>query len=167
MTWLRQAILREAVEQCERLWMPTLHPLQDLDSWMVACPSVAVGVARAPGLPSLSECNKRTPGCGWWSDRKGVGRTVNSTVSRTTRGRPCTWAIRSCAVPGNVTAVELVQCGKVILWMAEVRSLARSPTPQAARGPPRRGYRCRCLLRHGVPGHGPQIIRDQSRCHQQ
>ena len=50
-----QTILREAVEQCERLWMPTLHPLQDLDSWMVACPSVAVGVTRAPGLPSLSE----------------------------------------------------------------------------------------------------------------
>ena len=32
-----------------------VHPLQDLDSWMVACPSVAVGATRAPGLPSLSE----------------------------------------------------------------------------------------------------------------
>ena len=49
-----QTILREAVEQCERLWMPTLHDLQPIDSWSSPSLSVAVGVTRSEGLPSLS-----------------------------------------------------------------------------------------------------------------
>ena len=32
-----------------------MHPLEALESWVVPCPSVAVGVTRALGLPSLAE----------------------------------------------------------------------------------------------------------------
>ena len=50
-----QSILREAVEQCERLWLPTLHPLQPLESWSLSAGAVAVGVTRTAQLPSLSD----------------------------------------------------------------------------------------------------------------
>ena len=50
-----QTILKESVEQCERLWMPTLHPLQSVDQWALPSGQKAVGVTRSEGLPSLSE----------------------------------------------------------------------------------------------------------------
>ena len=50
-----QTILKESVEQCERLWMPTLHPLQSIDQWTLPSVPRAVGVTRSDGLPSLSE----------------------------------------------------------------------------------------------------------------
>ena len=50
-----QSILKEAVEQCERLWMPTLHPLQSIEQWPLPSVPRAVGVTRSKGLPSLSE----------------------------------------------------------------------------------------------------------------
>ena len=156
-----QTILREAVEQCERLWMPTLHPLQDLDSWMVACPSVAVGVTRAPGLPSLSEWLPQQENTWVWMVVGPEGGWENSELD-------C-FADRSwqavhlgdsiCAVPQRPSEPRWNWCngGEVSLWMAEVRSLGKvsdatgSPGTTAAEG----GYRCRCLPRHGVPGHDP------------
>ena len=50
-----QKILKQAVEQCERLWMPTLHPLQTINQWSLPTVQRAVGVTRSEGLPSLSE----------------------------------------------------------------------------------------------------------------
>ncbi|MAV12710.1 MAG: 16S rRNA (uracil(1498)-N(3))-methyltransferase [Cyanobium sp. MED843] len=41
-----RTILQEAVEQCERLWMPTLHPLRSLQEWAVEGSRVALGVTR-------------------------------------------------------------------------------------------------------------------------
>ena len=52
--WL--SILREAVEQCERLWMPELLPLADVKDWTPtgAC-DVAIAVARETGVPDLEQ----------------------------------------------------------------------------------------------------------------
>ena len=50
-----ETILKEAVEQCERLWKPVLHPLQPIETWSLPSIPKAVGVTRSAGLPSLSE----------------------------------------------------------------------------------------------------------------
>ena len=53
-------ILREAVEQCERLWSPELADLKSLDDW---CPDpearVAFAVTREPSAPHAEEWLKR------------------------------------------------------------------------------------------------------------
>ena len=49
------SILREAAEQCERLWQPTLHPLCSLEEWCPSPPSqLAVAVTRCDQVPELS-----------------------------------------------------------------------------------------------------------------
>tara|TARA_B100002051_G_scaffold237116_1_gene238762 strand:- start:1750 stop:2508 length:759 start_codon:yes stop_codon:yes gene_type:complete len=51
-----QSILREAVEQCERLWMPDLSPLADVKDWIPTGPcDVAIAVARETGIPDLEQ----------------------------------------------------------------------------------------------------------------
>jgi 16S rRNA (uracil1498-N3)-methyltransferase len=72
-------ILQEAVEQCERLWAPALHPVCSLDQWSAGKHPVAVGVTRRSDTPALSDWLKETPGSdgmvwllvgpeGGWSD---------------------------------------------------------------------------------------------------
>jgi 16S rRNA (uracil1498-N3)-methyltransferase len=49
------SILREAAEQCERLWQPTLHPMRSLQEWSPASPSqLAVAVTRCDQVQELS-----------------------------------------------------------------------------------------------------------------
>ncbi len=47
-------ILQEAVEQCERLWLPTLKPPCKLAQWPNSSFPVAVGVTRRADTPALS-----------------------------------------------------------------------------------------------------------------
>lgn len=50
-----QAVLREACEQCERLWLPSLEPLQEALLWL-GSPAPALrllATTRRPGLPLL------------------------------------------------------------------------------------------------------------------
>lgn len=46
-------ILREAVEQCERLWLPRLYPVCSIDNWSPSAAVVGVGITRADAPPSL------------------------------------------------------------------------------------------------------------------
>ena len=51
------SIIREAVEQCERLWMPQLHEVNDLSQWIRAEEGLRlVGVTRERAVPSLEQC---------------------------------------------------------------------------------------------------------------
>ena len=50
-----RTILQEAVEQCERLWMPTLNPLRSLEQWMPEGSRVAMGVTRDRSTPSFAD----------------------------------------------------------------------------------------------------------------
>ena len=51
------AIIREAVEQCERLWMPQLHDVNDLSPWIGEGEGQRlVGVTRETAPPALHEC---------------------------------------------------------------------------------------------------------------
>ena len=50
-----RTILQEAVEQCERLWMPTLNPLRSLEDWTVDGSRVAMGVTRDASTPSFGD----------------------------------------------------------------------------------------------------------------
>lgn len=56
----QQAIVREAVEQCERLWLPSLSPEQPVQPWL-ARPAAAgpelrlLATTRRPGLQPLAE----------------------------------------------------------------------------------------------------------------
>ena len=50
-----RTILQEAVEQCERLWMPTLHPLRSLEEWTAEGSRVAMGVTRDASTPSFGD----------------------------------------------------------------------------------------------------------------
>ena len=54
-------ILHEAVEQCERLWLPTLHKACSLDQWPGSEGPVAVAVTRRSDTPALSAWLKSTP----------------------------------------------------------------------------------------------------------
>ena len=54
-------ILQEAVEQCERLWLPTLHPACSLDQWPGSGGPVAVGVTRRSDIPALRDWLLGTP----------------------------------------------------------------------------------------------------------
>jgi 16S rRNA (uracil1498-N3)-methyltransferase len=69
----QQAIVREAVEQCERLWLPSLSPEQPVQPWL-ARPAAAgpelrlLATTRRPGLQSLAELLGQAPGAaapGW------------------------------------------------------------------------------------------------------
>ena len=53
-------ILQEAVEQCERLWLPTLKPACNLAQWPNSSDPVAVGVTRRADTPALSDWLKQT-----------------------------------------------------------------------------------------------------------
>ena len=53
-------ILQEAVEQCERLWLPTLKPACNLAQWPNSSDPVAVGVTRRADTPALSYWLKQT-----------------------------------------------------------------------------------------------------------
>ncbi|MGB1021865.1 MAG: 16S rRNA (uracil(1498)-N(3))-methyltransferase, partial [Synechococcus sp.] len=53
-------ILQEAVEQCERLWLPTLKPACNLAQWPNNSDPVAVGVTRRADTPALSYWLKQT-----------------------------------------------------------------------------------------------------------
>ena len=53
-------ILQEAVEQCERLWSPTLKPACNLAQWPNSSDPVAVGVTRRADTPALSDWLKQT-----------------------------------------------------------------------------------------------------------
>ena len=51
------AIVREAVEQCERLWVPQLHDVKDLSQWMGEAEGLRlVGVTRQTASPALQQC---------------------------------------------------------------------------------------------------------------
>ena len=50
-----RTILQEAVEQCERLWMPTLNPLRSLEDWTADGSRVAMGVTRDASTPSFGD----------------------------------------------------------------------------------------------------------------
>ena len=51
------SIIREAVEQCERLWMPQLHEVNGLSQWIGAEEGLRlVGVARETAAPALDQC---------------------------------------------------------------------------------------------------------------
>lgn len=59
-----QLILDEAVEQCERLWQPSLLPCRDVDDWWGEPPSDAVkalATTRRKGLPSLPQWLSQQP----------------------------------------------------------------------------------------------------------
>lgn len=50
-------IIREAVEQCERLWTPQLHELNGLSEWIGAVDGLCLaGVTRETAVPSLGQC---------------------------------------------------------------------------------------------------------------
>ena len=50
-------IIREAVEQCERLWMPQLHEVIDVSDWIGEADGLRLaGVTRATTTPSLDQC---------------------------------------------------------------------------------------------------------------
>ena len=53
-------ILQEAMEQCERLWLPTLKPACKLDQWPNSSVPVAVGVTRRADTPALSNWLNQT-----------------------------------------------------------------------------------------------------------
>ena len=56
------SIIREAVEQCERLWMPQLHDLKDLSQWMGQGEGLRlVGVTRETAPPALHQCLRHQP----------------------------------------------------------------------------------------------------------
>ena len=72
-------ILQEAVEQCERLWLPTLKPACKLAQWPNSSDPVAVGVTRRADTPALHDWLNQTTNCngmvwllvgpeGGWSD---------------------------------------------------------------------------------------------------
>ncbi|QNJ28939.1 16S rRNA (uracil(1498)-N(3))-methyltransferase [Synechococcus sp. A15-24] len=72
-------ILQEAVEQCERLWLPTLRPSCKLAQWPNSSDPVAVGVTRRADTPALHDWLNQTTNCnsmvwllvgpeGGWSD---------------------------------------------------------------------------------------------------
>ena len=49
-------IIREAVEQCERLWMPQLHDLNGISEWIGAVEGLRLaGVTRETAAPSLDQ----------------------------------------------------------------------------------------------------------------
>ncbi len=51
------SIIREAVEQCERLWMPQLHEVNGLSQWIGAEEGLRlVGVTRETAAPALDQC---------------------------------------------------------------------------------------------------------------
>ena len=51
------SIIREAVEQCERLWMPQLHEVKGLSQWLGEVEGIRlVGVTRETAAPSLHQC---------------------------------------------------------------------------------------------------------------
>ncbi|MBR75212.1 MAG: 16S rRNA (uracil(1498)-N(3))-methyltransferase [Cyanobium sp. RS427] len=54
-------ILQEAVEQCERLWLPRLHQACSLEQWPDSGGSVAVAVTRRSDTPALRDWLKSTP----------------------------------------------------------------------------------------------------------
>ena len=68
-----QLILKEAVEQCERLWMPQLLPLTSTGSWWTrpdSSDTLAIATTRLEGLPALEPwLQRQTPGnkCIWLS----------------------------------------------------------------------------------------------------
>ena len=50
-------IIREAVEQCERLWMPQLHELKGISEWIGSVEGLPLaGVTRETAAPSLDQC---------------------------------------------------------------------------------------------------------------
>lgn len=53
-----RTILREATEQCERLWLPDLHPLRTAAEWFTACSTGRrfLASSRGAGLPHLLQC---------------------------------------------------------------------------------------------------------------
>ena len=61
-------IVREAVEQCERLWKPTVLELNSLDSWLNSCSGQkAVGVTRTPNVGPLKD---------WFKQKAAPGQTT-------------------------------------------------------------------------------------------
>ena len=51
-----QSIVRESVEQCERLWMPIIEPVLPLQSWFTTMDGrAAMALTRSSTTPSLSE----------------------------------------------------------------------------------------------------------------
>ncbi|CAE07671.1 RNA methyltransferase, RsmE family protein [Synechococcus sp. WH 8103] len=56
-------ILQEAVEQCERLWLPTLKPACKLAQWPNSSDPVAVGVTRRADTPALRDWLNQTTNC--------------------------------------------------------------------------------------------------------
>ena len=56
-------ILQEAVEQCERLWLPTLKPACKLAQWPNNSDPVAVGVTRRADTPALGDWLNQTTNC--------------------------------------------------------------------------------------------------------
>ena len=51
------SIIREAVEQCERLWLPQLHEVKGLSQWLEEVEGIRlVGVTRETAAPSLHQC---------------------------------------------------------------------------------------------------------------
>ncbi|RNC93247.1 MAG: 16S rRNA (uracil(1498)-N(3))-methyltransferase [Synechococcus sp. YX04-3] len=56
-------ILQEAVEQCERLWLPTLRPACKLAQWPNSSDPVAVGVTRRADTPALRDWLNQTTNC--------------------------------------------------------------------------------------------------------
>ena len=51
------SIIREAVEQCERVWMPQLHQVSGLSQWIGAEEGLRlVGVTRETAAPALDQC---------------------------------------------------------------------------------------------------------------
>ena len=51
------SIIREAVEQCERLWLPQLHEVKGLSQWLGEVEGIRlVGVTRETAAPSLHQC---------------------------------------------------------------------------------------------------------------
>ena len=65
-------ILREAVEQCEQLWLPRLYPVCSIDNWSPSAAVVGVGITRADAPPSLRGGCNLSPHLkpGWWWVRK-------------------------------------------------------------------------------------------------
>ena len=94
------AIVREAVEQCERLWQPQLDPEQPALDWLGRAGAAGRGGAAAAGhhaaprvCPASTGCwrsngarPRRRPGSWWRSVRRGAGLRRRSSAPRTPVG---------------------------------------------------------------------------------
>ena len=109
-----QTIVHESVEQCERLWAPTLQPAVAVQAWLDGVDGrVAMAVTRDGSTPELSTWLGTDPSAS--STWLLVGPEVVGAKRNITGSRPvaCTlwlWATTSCAVQPPLFEAPLKWC---------------------------------------------------------